>query len=467
MDPLLIADVSSPPRPPAGKLRLVNRGGTLGVMDPNGVEKTLQTEAATPYTPDPLTIPFDGAPVTYVAPAAMTGTWTVTSGKTIDLTAKTLGVLDPAPSLVVVAPGLTPAAANQELSIVSTAEDLAARITRVRPATGPGAKATAVIATDGTDALVAEYQTAGAEGNELVCTVALGDQGQEAATAEYYGGALTVKLAMDSGTGSSVTITDVSGGGEDPTEITITPPNSGTPEYEGKTVQVKTQQGEDLAAYVEWLNAEGLTIYLGTDSDGDTVPLLVELSTDLTDLTGWPGGPETDNPSWPSLDSFVVTVVTAGNLDSYNAGGEFSGYVAPVPLETSANETTAVAAAIDALDDFVCGQTGTDLVTLTDNPAPIPFTGGGDNPAITSDLDDLAALLEDSDLIGGVPGTGDGSTLLVAVNKSLTGGAGTVGTPAKLGRLAVVGTGETHIATRDDLDGTNANTWVQIFAPGA
>ena len=89
----------SPPN--AGVLRLVNDGGALKILDPNGGLDTVQT---TRMDDEAYRRPFAGEPANYAAPAPMTGTYTAASGKTLELTARVTGVLDPAPSLVLVDP---------------------------------------------------------------------------------------------------------------------------------------------------------------------------------------------------------------------------------------------------------------------------------------------------------------------------------------------------------------------------
>lgn len=412
--------------------------------------------------------PFDGAPVIFDdadAGAAMTGTYTADTDKTVALTAKVAGVLSPAPKLVITAADALPAGANAELAIVSQA----ANVVTVRPATGAGDQAHAHIETNGADQLTVGVAAATAEGplgNAKRISIVNGTVGQADATATYVSPTITVALAMGSGTPASYSLADSSGS----SAVTITAPATSQTAFNDCVVSVETQIGNTQSAYAALTGAATLKIYLATDSDGDVVPLDIPASgeaTALTGLTGWPVG-------WTAVGT------NEGTLDSYNAGGAMANGVAMVQLTTSKNQTTAIAALIHALGAgsgavFTCtgaGNTGAGVVTVADNPTVIEFSDGGENSTITSNLGQLAALLHaaPSTIIDGVVGTGDDATLMIATTApnhvTLTGGTNAdpehLGTPAKLGRLATDGT-DVWTAMKDDLTGTDSTTWVKTF----
>lgn len=451
MDSPLVPEVTTAKAPHAGAVALISRNGRVATLDANGTERQLALVAELQAVDE---VTFDGEPTNYLVATAMAETYTVDSNKTVILTAKTLGVLDPAPKLVITAASALTTGANATLAIVSQA----AGVVTVRPATGAGDKAAASIATSSTGTVLATFQTAGPGGNDKRISVVNGTVGQASATATYVSPTLTVALAMGSGTPSHMHLSDASGTGN-PTAITITAPATSQTTYDGLVVSVETQQGNAQAAKATLTGVATLKISLATDADGDVVPLNVQVATDLTGLTGWPAG-------------FTVTVGTAGTLDSYNAGGAMAGGVAMVQLTTAANQATAIAALIEALNDWtgVVVGTGSHLVTVAANPTSISLAGGGANSAITSTLAQLTALLHaaPSTIIDCTAGAGSQTSLLEATaGVTLTGGRNEVlGTPGKLGRLAVgFATGESTAksiwtATTEDQTTTQAG-WVK------
>jgi hypothetical protein len=432
----------------------------------------MQTAATAAIPADPADeATFEGEPVTYVATVeatAMSETYTVGTNKTVTLTAKTLGVLDPAPSLVITAPNALPAGGNASLAIVSQA----AGVVTVRPATGAGDKASASIVAASGSTVLATWQPLVPGGNGVFISVVNGTVGQSEAAAAMEGTTtLRITLAMDSGTPASAEITDASGTGDPDTVVTIHAPATSQTTYNGLVVTVETQQGNSQPAAAVLTGVATLKIKLATDADGDVVPLDVQAGTDLTGLTGWPAG-------------FTATVAHAGTLDSYNAGGAMAGGVAMAQLTSDKNQATAIAALIDAhneisADDWagVVVGTGTHLVTVAANPSPIRLDGGGANSAITSTLADLTTLLHaaPSTIIDCTAGAGLQTTVLEATaGVTLTGGsnvvAATIGTPAvNIGRLAVgFAAGQTTVksvwtALFADPTGTNAGTWAKTY----
>ena len=411
--------------------------------------------------------PFDGAPVIFDdadAGTPMTATYEADTDKTILLTAKTAGVLSPAPSLVLV----DPAAPDV---VASLNENPTTRVVTVTLGTGVGDKASSTIPASGDD-MVMSVSTPGEAGNNVVVDCVLptnatpfGDLGIEpsyaAATCSVLGDGYIVLLPTDAGTAGVLTLTESSASAG---ELTITQAADKVGAWGNNKVHAVVDVAtEPASTSVSATITDGeltIAITLGVDAGLDVIPISDDALAALIETALETVDGETD-----LTDYFVVASATAGNFDTAAPVASMSGGVDP------ALDATPIAVADFQL--LLTGAVGSDLeVTTVGTGNYVPavathaFTGGGANAAITTDLDALATLLEDSDIIGGVVGSGDGATLCTDSTTTLTGGTNAdpehLGTPARLGRIATDGT-DVWTAMKDDLTGTDSTTWVKTF----
>lgn len=423
---------------------------------------------------------FDGEPVNYVAEVAATAmseTYTVDSDKTVTLTAKTLGVLSPAPKLVVTAPDALPAGANATLAIVSQA----AGVVTVRPKTGPGDKATSTIAASGDD-IVMRSKTAGPDGSLIEIDVALATTdcglldesndpipfptpGVAALSCAKSGSTYTITPISGAGTPGVLTLTE-SGGSEG--VITITQKAA----YVGAwgnakvhaTIGYGTGNSTALSVAISYDTTLNIAITLGTDAEGLTLPvteadLVTAINGELLTI-GW--------------DDVLLAAAGGGALGSFNTS---QAQVSMADGVDAALDTTPIAVADFEL--LLTGASGSDLEVATvgtGNWVPAittyTFSGGGANSSIVTTLAELTTLLHDapSTIIDCTAGAGLQTTVIEATaGVTLTGGSNVVpavpGTPGRLGRLATDGT-DVWTALVENQTTTQAG-WVKTFTGGA
>lgn len=438
---------------------------------------------------------FEGEPVSYVAEVAATAmseTYTVDTDKTVTLTAKTLGVLSPAPKLVITAASALPAGSNASLAIVSQA----AGVVTVRPATGAGDAAAHVLLVGdgtGTKKITTTLTTAGTGGNAKALEVVLPTTtspfgativlpNNTTADGVLVGDVYTVTLGTSDGTEGTLNLVEDAPAESGSITITTAAGYFGAWGNTHVKARVDFQSGVNLPLVTEWtITATDieLVIKLPTSSAGLTVA-----ASDDDVQTAAAAALETAHNSvlntTVDISAFLdVASDSLGNFVSSSAWVSMSGGVDPEALTSATNQATNVASVIDALagtaSSVVGAGAGSEVVAVT---AVANFSGGGANSAITSTLADLTTLLHaaPSTIIDCTAGAGAQTSLLEATaGVTLTGGsnvvAAIIGTPAvNLGRRAIgFATGESTAksvwtAMVADPTGTNAATWVKTHA---
>ena len=457
--------------PQAGALRLTHTNYSLQTIDPNGMRRTVLTDA------DQIAC-YNGEPDNYVAPVPSSPTRATydhaTAGDDNNLTFTAVEAGNAGNDVVITL--LDPSANDLPLSVYLDPNPIyAGRKVCVDLATGPGDDSSFVLGTGNGEVTITApdnaFYTLLVDTNNVQSVLGASFDSENNILHVFLAtgaGTSGEWLIQDAGTGadSLITVTGPDGSFVDPTELDIVTFESRIPQDIAQPLSIDES---------EWPN---VLILLPTDPAGDVVPTpCSDIATALGEFTG----------SNFLGDQWTFTPAVAdGNWDSYNAPQSVSTPAAsPVMLEDGSNSATNVAAIIEAETDFtaVAGGTGADDVIAVELlPFSGPFTGGGGNYAITSTAADViagiagfpaAAALVVASLTGDDESSGLGDGVVDALAEKILGTDGTagleigettpevLGTPAPLGRLATDGT-DVWTALKDD-NTTRQDGWVKTF----